>query len=134
MNMKFKIGFTIDGETLFGMLSKMLPIESLSVEEIIPSRAPLAERAIELHQKRFPKPQKYKRKSPGPSLERGINLAIITALADGPKTAIELQPKVKAAGFSQNSVNSRLEALRKHGLVGRIGDGRWRLLKETNAT
>ena len=45
MNMKFKIGFTIDGETLFGMLSKMLPIESLSVEEIVP-KPTLAERAI----------------------------------------------------------------------------------------
>ena len=144
MNMKFKIGFTIDGETLFGMLSKMLPIENLSVEEIVP-KPTLAERAIAVNrltqqaidQKRFPPVRKkadYKRQSPGPSLTKGVNMVIVHELDSGPKKATEIQPKAKAAGFSPNSVNSRLEALRNHGVVGRIGDGRWRLLKETNAT
>ena len=30
---KYKLAFTIDSETLFGILSKFLPIEDLTVEE-----------------------------------------------------------------------------------------------------
>ena len=132
MSVKFKIGFTIAGETLFALMSKMLPIENLSVEELAPaSKTPLADRAIELHQKKFLPRKKplNKRASPGPSLTRGINMVIVNELESGPKRASELQPKAKAAGFSNNSVNSRLEALRNHGIVERIGDGRWRMKK-----
>lgn len=132
MSVKFKIGFTIAGETLFALMSKMLPIENLSVEELAPaSKTPQADRAIELHQKKFLPRKKplNKRASPGPSLTRGINMVIVNELESGPKRASELQPKAKAAGFSNNSVNSRLEALRNHGIVERIGDGRWRLKK-----
>jgi DNA-binding IclR family transcriptional regulator len=46
--------------------------------------------------------------------------------------ALELQPLIKAAGYSESSINSRLEFLREKGIVERIGDGHWRL-KETNA-
>ena len=130
--MKFKVGFTIGSETLFAMIAKMLPIENVSVEEIVESKTPLAQRAIALHQKKFPtqpKKQIHRRASPGPSLTRGINMVIVNELESGPKRATELQPKAKAAGFSNNSVNSRLEALRNHGIVERIGDGRWRLKK-----
>ena len=35
MSVKFKLGFTVSAETLFGLLSKMLPIEDLSVEEVL---------------------------------------------------------------------------------------------------
>ena len=132
MSVKFKIGFTIAGETLFALMSKMLPIENLSVEELAPaSKTPLADRAIELQQKKFlpRKKQLNKRASPGPSLTRGINMVIVNELESGPKRASELQPKAKAAGFSNNSINSRLEALRNYGIVERIGDGRWRMKK-----
>lgn len=129
--LKFKVGFTITGEALFAIIAKMLPIENLSMEEIIPSKTPLADRAIEHHQKKFlpRKKQLNQRASPGPSLTRGINMIIVNELESGPKRASELQPKAKAAGFSNNSVNSRLEALRNHGIVERIGDGRWRMKK-----
>ena len=127
--MKFKVGFTIDGETLFAMIAKMLPIEDVSVEEIAPaSKTPQADRAIALHQKKFPTQRKKQtRASPGPSLTSGVNMVIVNELGSGPKRATELQPKATAAGFSANSVNSRLEALRNHGIVERIGDGRWRM-------
>jgi hypothetical protein len=128
--MKFKVGFTIGSETLFAMIAKMLPIENVSVEEIVESKTPLAQRTIALHQKKFPTQRKKQtRASPGPSLTRGINMVIVNELESGPKRASELQPKAKAAGFSNNSVNSRLEALRNHGIVERIGDGRWRMKK-----
>jgi hypothetical protein len=36
MPVKFKLGFTIDAETLFGVISKFLPVEDLVVEELAP--------------------------------------------------------------------------------------------------
>jgi hypothetical protein len=131
MTVKFKIGFTIDGETLFGLMAKFLPIEDLSVEEV-PSKPTLAERAIAIHKQhaitaaKKPKRQIHKRASPGPNLTGGINGIVMIALSDGPKRAIDIQPKVVAAGFSASSVNSRLEELRKLGVIERVGDGTWR--------
>lgn len=139
MSVKFRLGFDITGETLFAMLAKMLPIENLKVEELGPwpitgskllGATPQADRAIALHQKRFPKPATphvNRRASPGPSLTRGINMIIVTELEKGPKREVELRPKVKAAGFSSNSTSSRLESLRNHGIVERSGVGVWRL-------
>jgi hypothetical protein len=134
MSVKFKIGFTIAGETLFALMSKMLPIENLSVEELAPaSKTPLADRAIEHHRKKFlPRKHVNTRARPGPSLTRGINMIIVGELEKGPKRAIEMQPKLKAAGFSPNSVTSRLEALQGHGIVVRVGDGRWKLKAKEN--
>ena len=34
MTIKYKLAFTIDSETLFGILSKFLPVQDLSVEEV----------------------------------------------------------------------------------------------------
>ena len=108
--MKFKVGFTIGSETLFAMIAKMLPIEDVSVEEIVESKTPQADRAIALHQKKFPprKKQLNRRASPGPSLTRGINMVIVNELEKGPKREVEIRPKIKAAGFSANSTSSRL--------------------------
>jgi hypothetical protein len=118
---KFKIGFTIPSDTLIAMIAKFLPIEDLSVEEIVPR---IASTPKPLH---LPTTKgKYKRPSPGPNLKKGINGILITELSIGPKRAVELQPKVVAAGFSGNSVNSRLEELRKYGVIERMGDGKWK--------
>jgi hypothetical protein len=126
MTIKFKIGFTIGADTLFGLMSKMLPIEDLEVEEIAP-KPKLAERAIAIHKLTHkPKPQIHKRVSPGPDLKKGINGIIVTELSTGPKRAIDMQPKVMAAGFSINSITSRLEELRKYGVIERDGEGRWK--------
>jgi hypothetical protein len=123
---KFKIGFTIPADTMFDLIAKLLPIEDFSVEEL-PIKT-LAERAIAIAHRPKLKRQTHKRASPGPNLKNGINGIIMMALSDGGlKRAVELQPKVKAAGFSENSVNSRLEALRSHGVIEQIGDGRWKL-------
>jgi|HubBroStandDraft_5_1064220.scaffolds.fasta_scaffold1192908_1 hypothetical protein len=134
MTVKFKIGFTINGETLFGLMSKMLPIENLEVEEVIDSSdhlvlkpVPAGAMKILNAAKHEPKPQIHKRASPGPNLGKGINGIIVAALSDGPKRAADLQPKAVAAGFSANSVTSRLEELRKFGVIERVGDGKWRL-------
>jgi hypothetical protein len=129
---KFKIGFTIPSDTLIAMIAKFLPIEDLSVEEIVP-KPTLAERSIAIHKltqqaiaTHKSKPQINKRASPGPNLKKGINGIVVTELSTGPKRAIDMQPKVVAAGFSANSVTSRLEELRKYGVIERMGDGKWK--------
>lgn len=124
MTVKFRLGFTVDGETLFGLMAKMLPIEDLSVEEL-PAIAghPTPPRLV-AHK---PKPQKNKRPNPGPNLKKGINGILMTELKDGPKRQVNLMTKVKAAGFSENSTSSRLEELRKFGVIERVGDGTWRI-------
>ena len=44
--------------------------------------------------------------------------------------ALELQPLLKAVGYSINSINSRVESLRQQNIVERVGDGTWRLKNE----
>jgi hypothetical protein len=130
MTVKFKIGFTINGETLFGLMSKMLPIENLEVEEVIDPSDHLVLKPIPAGvltaAKHKPKPQIHKRPSPGPNLKKGINGIVLTELSTGPKRAVDMQPKVVAAGFSENSVNSRLEELRRFSVIERTHDGMWR--------
>lgn len=116
MTVKFRIGLIITGETLFGIIAKMLPIEDLSVEEIAPRLA--------AEPKRIGKRQRPNR---GPDLKRGINGIIVTALKDGPKREVDIAVKVKAASYSSNSTSSRLEALRRFGVVERGDDGTWKL-------
>jgi|SRR5579864_770584 len=121
MTVKFKVGLVITGETVFALLSKFLPIEDLEVEELLPEPA---ERVVRIA---AAPPRKLKRASRGPNLKKGINGIVVTALKDAPKRAIELQPLIKAAGFSKNSLNSRLESLHKLGVLSRTSDGRWKL-------
>jgi hypothetical protein len=134
MTVKFKIGFTVSAETLFDLLSKFLPIEQLSVEEVL-DKTPRFDLEAQVRKlgsdsllpsKHKPQRKKIKRASPGPNLEKGINGIIMVALSDGPKRAIDIQPKIAAAGFSQNSASSRLEELRKYGVIERNSEGLWR--------
>jgi hypothetical protein len=138
MPVKFKLGFTIDSETLFGILSKFLPIEDLSVEEVIERSK--SDPAIRLD-KRFdlPKPVKPKRKQAprgrsvrGVNLTEGINAILMQAMADGkPHHAVEFRPLLNARGYSSNSVGSRMQQLREHGIVKQLGDGTWELTPES---
>jgi hypothetical protein len=130
--MKYKIGFTIDGETLFGMLARFLPVNDLSVEELAPAPMPRMPAAKVLPIKHHPKSHKHKRVSKGPALNAGINRVIMDALSDGKAhKAVDLKPLLKAATFSENSVGSRLQALREHGIVEQVGDGSsWRLCEQ----
>lgn len=123
--MKFKVGFTIGSETLFAMIAKMLPIEDVSIEELAPIKADRVITGIRAHPQIAGKKKRGGRG--GPRLNMGINAIIMAELKEGAKREIEMRPKIKAAGFSENSTSSRLEALRGHGIVTRIGDGRWKL-------
>lgn len=123
---KFKVGFEIGAETLFGMLAKMLPIDNLHVEEMI-ERQPMNGAQIANGVKHGPTARKKRRISKGVDLTRGVNGIVMGILNDGqPHRAVEMYGPLKEAGFSENSVSSRLQALRERGLVENIGMGTWR--------
>jgi hypothetical protein len=135
MTIKYKLGFTIDSETLFGILSKFLPIQDLSVEEVVDHPAP--ERVLKradlpalLHSLHKPKHRDAprRRNSRPVNLSEGINGIIMEAMADGkPHAAVEFRPLLRARTYSENSVTSRLEELKKHGYVKHLSDGKWEL-------
>jgi hypothetical protein len=130
MILKYKIAFTMDGETLFGLMSKFLPVEDLSIEEL-PMRPPekIHPKPMLSRERKHPqitKPPRKKRPSIPIRLDRGINGIILTAMLDKPARATEIRPKVIAAGFSGNSLTSRMQFLQEHGVIEPLGDGTWR--------
>jgi hypothetical protein len=128
MSVKFKIGFTIGAETLFGLMSKMLPIEDLSVEELAPkSRVETTPKFVEAPWTKRKVRLKPKRRSDGPNLKEGINGIIMLALTERPQRATDLAPLLRQAGFSPNSVSSRLQALERFKIVTRNDEGIWRV-------
>jgi hypothetical protein len=132
MMVKFRIGFTVEGETLFALMAKMLPIDDLHVEELTPPSArpaPSIPKVAQLVARAQTKPKRgWVRRSM--DLDKGVNAVILRALADGkPQTALELKPLLKAAGFSVNSAGSRLAKLREKGIVFQPEMGLWQIKK-----
>jgi hypothetical protein len=132
MSVKFKIGFTITPEVLFGIIGKVLPLENLHIEQLI--ETPMPDPAIRFD-RRFdlPKPKrkapKYtkKRASIPLQLDRGINKILLTALKIRPHKAVELKPLLLGGNYSPNSVGSRLQALSEKGIVEKMQNSYWRL-------
>jgi hypothetical protein len=127
MSVKFRVGFDIDAETLFGMIAKMLPIENLAVEELAPAKA---QPRIPHVPKPAAKIARRPRPNRGPDLKAGINRIIVEMLADG-KTlrAVDFEAQVERGGYARNSVSSRLDKLKAHGVVEKLPDQTWRLVK-----
>ena len=123
MAVKFKIDFQIDAETLFGLISKFLPLENLHVEEVVERHAPAPKLA---HQPKLaPKPKRAPRRSGyATNLEAGVNAVIMGVLADGePHRFSELQHAIRAAGFARTGLGSRIKRLQEHGIVVRHSPG-----------
>lgn len=135
MAVKFRIGFTMDAETLFGMISKFLPVQDLHVEEIVerppPQFVPPVPKVAQRVALAKPKQKwvhTHKRPPKPMDLKAGINRIIIEAMSDGqPHRAIEFKPLLEKGGYSPNSVASRLQNLQEHGAVRQLGDGTWEL-------
>ena len=131
---KFKVGFTITPEVLFGIIAKVLPVEDLHIEQIVETPAPTQptlspdwNRDWKLAKPKH-KVKKLKREPTRPmDLEKGINAIIIKLLRTGPCKAVELKEHLVAGGYSPNSVGSRLQNLEEHGIVEKWKDGTWRL-------
>ena len=115
---KYKVGFAISAETLFGLLGKLLPIEDLEVEELIALEA----KPKPAHRLEHAKP-KQQRNRGGPDLEAGVNRIIMQALAGGPKRAADLKSEVRAGGYASTGIGSRLERLLHHKIIRRPKPG-----------
>lgn len=130
---KFRIGFTITPEVLFGIIGKVLPLEDMHIEQIVD--APIPDPAIRFDKKfDLPKPIKHKKSKRKSSisvdLTKGVNMIIMDVLKKGPGKAVEMRAKVRTtSNYSPNSIGSRLQSLERNGVVVRMGDGKWCLSK-----
>jgi len=129
---KFKVAFTMDSKTLFLIMSKILPIEDLKVEEKFdPAELQAALHALAPKEQKVlaHKPKYRKGRASIPfSPDKGINKILLTHLAQRPHRATELRIHLKEGGFSPNSVGSRLQKLAHRGMVKQHGDGLWSLI------
>jgi hypothetical protein len=131
---KFKVGFTMSAETLFGIIAKFLPVEDMSVEEV-PERvvAPLSKIARQvagLAPPPKPKhpPQQRRNRHSGPSLEGGVNAVILRALDDGHAHRYgDLKKAVGAAGYAPTGIGSKLSRLRELNVVHQPELGFWQI-------
>ena len=136
MSVKFKLSLNISHEEMIRMLAHYAPFEIIAVEEVIEHSTPTREEFIHsLHPpvKKLAKAKRIvHRRGDGPNLKTGINGIIVTHLSDGMgHPARELRKPLKAAGYSESSVASRLDALKTAGVIEKIGLGIWRLTDHT---
>jgi hypothetical protein len=123
MSVKFRLGFTIDAETMFGLMAKLLPIEDLNVEEIRERpHAPIAKLAK-------PQPQIAKR---GRGRRRNATggsrfAAIRPVLMNGPVHLSVLRQAFKDNNFSHNGLSSAITAWVGFGLIEKVGPGTYQL-------
>lgn len=139
MTVKFHIGFIIGAETLFELVSKMLPIEDLHVEEIIPQTPTsfnvreLARANSKLEPKLVSAPKlkpkrNHRGNGKGVDLKAGVNAIIMRVLADGTAhRGFEFKRAIGAKGYAESGIGSRLDKLAAHGFIVHEGPGLWRL-------
>jgi hypothetical protein len=135
MAVKFKVGFTMSAETLFGIIAKFLPIEDLSVEELdLPEKLPkigkiaLAPPKVE-RLVAPPRPQRAVRVAGYPiNVDEGVNGIIMRTLADGkPHRFKDLGAAIAAYGYASTGVGGKLNRLLQHGFIVKLGGGLWKL-------
>lgn len=128
MTVKYRIGFQIDAETLFGLIAKFLPLDNLSVEEVVERHAPMPRQAKLAPPKKAAKQKRAPRRA-GYALNivDGVNGVIMAALADGePHRFQALANLVAEAGYARTGIGSKLTRLLEHKFVIREGPGLWR--------
>jgi hypothetical protein len=123
MTIKYKLGFTIDSEVMFMLLSKFLPIQDLSVEEVV---VPVPAPSIRFD-KRFDLPKRAKPIKGKSNLTQGVNAIIMGVLSDRQEHSyLELRQAVGKTNYSPNGLGSRMARLVTLGYVNRLGDGKYR--------
>ena len=131
---KFKIGFTIDAESLFAYVSKLMPsLHDFQVEEVYVA-PPVVERPIPkvaqlVATRQIAKPIK-KRKNFDRTrfLTSGANKVVLDILADKkPHNTDEIKAAMKAAGFAETGAGAKMSKLKNYGLVFQPEIGIWQL-------
>jgi hypothetical protein len=138
MSMKLKIGFTIPAETLFGLVAKFLPIEDLSVEEIL-ERPMVKESKVaqlvaqiqpKLTKEKIPhKPHNPFRHSSGKPLVFFVE-EYLNKYSTRPVMWAELSKLATELGFSKSSINNAISRLQERKIMERTGNGKYRLVEK----
>jgi hypothetical protein len=133
---KFKIGFTIDAETLFSYVSKLMPgLNDFQVEEVYVA-PPLIERPIPkvaqlVATRQIAKPIKTIKKrnvNRKRFLESGANKVVLDVLADKkPHNSVEIKAAMKAAGFAETGSGAKMSKLKSYGILFQPEIGVWQL-------
>ena len=131
--MKFKLGFTVQAETLLMMMSKFLPIEDLHVEEILD--APIKQQSIvakliekaKIDKPKAPRKVMFKHES-GKSLKDFIH----DYISQNPKHIAswhEMSKYSVTLGYNKSSINNAVARLEKEGKIQRTAPGKYRLVE-----
>lgn len=133
---KFKIGFTIDAETLFAYVSKLMPgLNDFQVEEVYVA-PPLIERPIPkvaqlVATKQIAKPIKpikHRKINRQRFLESGANKVVLDVLADKkPHNTNEIKAAMTAAGFAETGTGAKMSKLKSYGIIIQPEIGQWQL-------
>ena len=131
MPVKFKIGFQIDAETLFGIIAKFLPLEEVTVEEVVERAHAPTPRLPKQAKLAAPKPVEQASRRRQLNLDEGVNAIIMGALADGePHRASEIINAIAKDGrYATNGMGSRIPRLLRHGYIVRPSQGMYQLAK-----
>lgn len=127
MAVKFKLGFTISAETLFGIVAKMLPIEDLQVEEVYetpPVKQPAIAKLLAQHRLEAPqKNHKSRNKFNHPDGKTGQQFIIeyLNQMPDKQAKWSELGKYLESIGFARSSVNNGISRLLKDGKIEKVG-------------
>jgi hypothetical protein len=113
-------------------MSKFLPVQDLSVEEVIerePDPAIRFDQRFDLPEpKRAPRMHRKRGKGYAINLHAGANAIIMAAFSDGEMHASsDCYPALHKAGYSTNGMYGRFERLERHGLISSPGYGKWQL-------
>jgi hypothetical protein len=135
MSVKFKIGFTIESETLFRMISQMLPVEDLSVEEVM-VRQPqgigksVMDQLIEAPKK--PKNAEHHFKHPS---GKTVQDFVIEFLKTRPSaTWAEMSKHTVSIGYNKSSINNAVSRLLLKKMLEKVAPGVYRLTKQARTS
>lgn len=124
---RYKIGFTINAETLFTLASKLLPIDDFTVEEMIEHTSQPS-----MSHPTLPQIKKVNRRGNNRfNPNKGVNKIILDMLADGqPHHVVEADGMLIEAGYSPKGLYSKMHRLLRHGYVFQPRKGLWQLISK----
>jgi hypothetical protein len=131
--MKFKLGFTVQAETLLMMMSKFLPIEDLHVEEILDT--PIKQQSVVaklIEKAKIDKPKDPRRVMFKHESGKSLKDFILEYISQTPKhlaTWNEMSKYSVTLGYNKSSINNAVARLEKEGKIHRTAPGKYRLIE-----
>ena len=139
---KFKIGFTVEAETLFSYVSRLMPaLQDLHVEEIYDKPEPITPRIPKIAAKIFenmklepPIPHERKKhrkpfKHPSGKVLTDFVLEFVEK-SKGDVTWASMAKFSQSLGYEKSSINNAVSRLIERGLVERRGSGVYGIKKK----